>query len=122
VYRAHPQMVTIEQEPVLDERNIEEAEIMDEMGGYALRIKFDLRGSWLLEEISTANRGHHYVVFCSFGKETKTSRWLAAPLFTNPITDGTLVFTPDASREETEEIAEGLTHVVKQAKSKELLP
>jgi hypothetical protein len=43
----------------------------------------------------------------------KDCRWLAAPVISHRIGDGVLVFTPDATREEAEEIALGLNNVAK---------
>ena len=43
----------------------------------------------------------------------KDYRWLAAPVISHRISDGVLVFTPDATREEAEEIALGLNNVSK---------
>ena len=42
------------------------------------------------------------------------TRWLAAPLITKRISDGVFIFTPDASKEETERIVNGLKNVIKQ--------
>ena len=38
-------------------------------------------------------------------------RWLAAPRINKRIADGVLVFTPDATREEAEQIALGLNNL-----------
>ena len=52
-------------------------------------------------------------IFSQFGEEMKDYRWLAAPVINRRISDGVLVFTPDATREEAEEIALGLNNVAK---------
>jgi preprotein translocase subunit SecD len=83
------------------------------VGGFALRIQFDHRGTILLEEYTTANRGRMVAIFSQFGDELKDYRWLAAPVISRPITDGVLIFTPDTNREEAEEIATGLNNVSK---------
>ena len=41
--------------------------------------------------------------------------WLAAPMTNKRISDGVLVFTPDASREEADRIVLGLNNVAKEA-------
>ena len=48
-------------------------------------------------------------VFVQFGEKPGKALWLAAPIISNRISDGTLLFTPDASRENTEAIVQGLT-------------
>ena len=45
--------------------------------------------------------------------QLNAGRWLAAPLVQTHITDGLLVFTPDATREEADQIAAGLNTVAK---------
>ena len=70
-------------------------------------------GTVLLEECTAANRGRRIAIFSQFGEKIKDYRWLAAPVITRRISDGVLVFTPDATREEAEEIALGLNNVSK---------
>jgi preprotein translocase subunit SecD len=115
VYRAHPVHFTVDQNPFLNEGSVKEAKVIDTTGGFALEIKFDRQGSWLLEQYTSANRNKHIVVssqFVSPGEEMLNhGRWLAAPQIQTHITDGVFVFTPDASREEAERIALGLNHV-----------
>ena len=60
-----------------------------------------------------ANRGKKIAVFCQFGEKLKNVRWLAAPVISRRISDGVFIFTPDATREEAEEIALGLNNVFK---------
>ena len=76
-------------------------------------VQFDRRGTWLLEQYTTANRGRRIAIMSQFGQV----RWLAAPKISKPITDGTLVFTPDATREEADRIVRGLTNVAKKMQS-----
>ena len=114
VYREHPVMVTVDKSPFLTEANVESAKVVDVRGGFDLEIKFDRRGTWLLEEYTTTNPGKHLAVFSEFGvKKSRTSRWLAAPIIYRRISNGILSFTPDASREESERIALGLNNVAK---------
>jgi hypothetical protein len=113
IFREKPLMVNVEKEPFLTEANVAEATVIDVVGGFALRVKFDRPGTALLEQYTTANRGKKIAVFSQFGEKIKDNRWLAAPLIARRITDGVLTFTPDASRQECEEIALGLTHVAK---------
>jgi hypothetical protein len=117
VYRANPIQFTIDKEPFLSEAQVKEAKVVDVTGGFALQVKFDRQGSWLLEQYTSANRTKHILVMSQFvepGEEKiNKGRWLAAPQIKNHIVDGVLVFTPDASREEAERIALGLNHVAK---------
>jgi preprotein translocase subunit SecD len=113
VYREKPVWVNVEKMPSLTEGSVSAASVIDAVGGYALRIEFDHRGATFLETCSTANRGRRIAIFCQFGQDLKTFRWLAAPVISHRISDGVLVFTPDATREEAEEIALGLNNVSK---------
>lgn len=111
IYRQRPVTVHVQTVPFLTEANVLEAKVVDEVGGYVLRIRFDHEGSALLEEYTTANLGRKIAVFSQFGDKIKDYRWLAAPVINHRITDGVFTFTPDASRGETEEIALGLNNV-----------
>ena len=121
IYRAKPVVLSIAKDPALDERFIDDARVVESMGGYSLEIKFGLRGTWMLEQISLAQRGKRLAIFCAFaGMDTNYSRWLAAPMMNKRLADGVLVFTPDATREETELIAAGVNQTVKLRKKNEL--
>ena len=113
VYRRQPFTVNVETRPCLNESNVSGAEVVDVVGGFALRIQFDHVGTTQLEEVSTVNRGKRIAVFSQFGENLKESRWLAAPVISRRITDGVFIFTPDATREEAEEIALGLNNTAK---------
>ena len=115
IYREKPVMINVDKIPFLTETSVAEAKVIDVVGGFALRIRFDHPGTALFEEYTTANRGRRIAVFSQFGKKIKDARWLAAPIITRRITDGVFTFTPDASREECEEIAVGLNNVAKKA-------
>jgi preprotein translocase subunit SecD len=113
VYRQQPFMLNVEKAPCLNESNVSEAKVVDVVGGFALRIQFDHAGTTQLEEVSTVNRGKRIAVFSQFGENLKEFRWLAAPVISRRITDGVFIFTPDATREEAEEIALGLNNTAK---------
>jgi len=72
----------------------------------------------LLEQRSVDSRGQRFAIFCQFGPDLKESRWLAAPIVARRITDGVLVFTPDATRAEAEEIVLGLNNIARVVKKK----
>jgi len=113
IYREHPVTIEIEKTPFLTEAHVKEAKVVDVMGGFAISIQFNREGKWLLESHSTANRGRRYAIFSQFGGEIKQGRWLAAPVFSQRILDGLLIFTPDATREEADDIVMGLNNVAK---------
>ncbi len=117
IYREKPVMVNVEIMPFLTEADVAKAEVIDVVGGFALRIHLKGEGAGLLEEYTTANHGRRIAVFTQFGDKIKNSRWLAAPIITSGISDGIFTFTPDASREESEEIALGLNNVAKKLHS-----
>src|SRR5262245_11347845 len=118
VSRSHPIALRIEKAPFLTEANISKAEVVEVLGGFALKLKFDRRGVLLLEQYSADNRGKRLAIFCQFvpvlSENMNEGRWLAAPKITAPITDGTLLFTPDATREEADQIALGLSNIGRQ--------
>ncbi len=121
IYRANPVMVNVQTSPILTEGNLAEAKVLKTSGGFALQIKFDNFGTGLLEQYSARNPGKHLAIFCQFGKKLVESRWLAAPQIGRRITNGTLLFTPDCSREEAEQIALGLNNVVAKSKRNDLI-
>ena len=117
VYRETPIMVNVEQAPFLTEADVAQAAVIDAVGGFALRIQFKHAGMLTFEQYTTENHGRRIAVFCQFGDKLAEHRWLAAPMITHRISDGVFTFTPDATREESEEIAQGLNHVAKKLES-----
>jgi preprotein translocase subunit SecD len=119
VYREHPVSVPIIKTPILTEANVTEADVVDDHGGFVLRIKFDRQGTWLLEQYTSENRGRHFAIFSEFvhGPRDKKAegRWLAAPKISQRITAGVLSFTPDATREEAVNIALGLSNIARKS-------
>lgn len=121
IYRADPVLVNVDRTPFLTEAFVERAEVVNTMGSFALMVKLDARGSVLLELHTTQNPGKHLAISSAFGKKLAETRWLAAPLIYQRINNGHLVFTPDCSREEAQQIATGLNNVsdkVKREKTK----
>ena len=109
-------MVNVEKTPFVDESSVAEAKVVDTLGGFAIQIQFDRRGAWLLEEYSIAHKGKRFAIFSQFGNTAAQTRWLAAPRISQRITNGTLVFTPDATREEAERMVRGLNNVARVVK------
>jgi hypothetical protein len=108
VLRSDPVLVTIKREPILSEANIIKAKIIEAQGGFALEIKFDENGTWMLEQYSAANPGRHFVIYGQWSEKSSDGRWLAAPLISRRNGSGTLAFTPDCSREEADLLVPGL--------------
>ena len=111
--RSDPVLVTIKREPILTEASIVTAKVIDARGGFAIEIKFDENGTWLLEQYSAANPGGHFVIWGHWSEKPVDSRWLAAPIITHRIADGVLAFTPDCSREEADQLVPGLNNAAK---------
>lgn len=121
IYRASPVSVNVQTSPFLTEASVEKADVMETLGGFALKIQFDHMGAHLLEQYSAMNPGKRFAIYCQFGKKLEESRWLAAPQIRGRISDGMLVFTPDCTREEADQIALGLKNVVGESKKRDLV-
>lgn len=119
VYRDNPVALKVDRTPFLTELQVTNAAVIDVMGGYAIQVGLDRRGTWLLEQYTVANKGRHLAIFSQFGETAEAARWLAAPLIQQSIRDGSLTFTPDASREEAERIVNGLLNQVRQRQRNE---
>jgi preprotein translocase subunit SecD len=119
IYRAKPVSVTIDKSAFLTESNVEEAKVVElPEGGFVIEIKFDRRGSWLLEQYTTTNPGKHFAIFAEFGLKPQQGRWLGAPIIPRRISTGIIRFTPDATREETDLIVLGLNNLAKELQEK----
>ena len=120
VMRTAPVMVNIATEPILTEANIAAAALVERPGGFAVEIKFDQSGCWTLEQYSAANPGKHLAIFGQWGEKLENGRWLAAPSINRRMAGGTLAFTPDASRSETEELVKGLNLTAKHLNARKM--
>jgi preprotein translocase subunit SecD len=117
IFREHPIYVNVDKSAFLDTPDVIEAKVLDELGGFVIQLKFNWRGTQLLDAMTNANRKKRIAIRCIWGP----SRWLASPVISRPITDGTLTFTPDASREEADRIVKGLNEVAAKLKKEEKL-
>jgi hypothetical protein len=117
VYRQNPLTLRVDKEPLLSEGDLETASVVDMPGGYAINAQFNGHGALVLEGATVAHKGQHLAIQSDFGER----RWLAAPVITRRISNGALVFTPDATREEAERIVRGLTNVVRQMKKRSFI-
>ena len=107
VYRSSPVLIRISKEPLLDEGHLIDAEVVNTVGGFAIQLKYDFRGTLTLESVTSTYRNQRLAIYCNFTE----GRWLAAPKMATRVKDGVLVFTPDATREEAERIVRGLNNV-----------
>jgi len=114
IYRAQPVNILVEKNPFLTELNVADAKVVDSQGVIAVVIQLERKGTWTLENYTGANPGRHFAIFSQWGAKAVNSRWLAAPIISYRITDGMLSFTPDATREECEEIVQGLRNVARE--------
>lgn len=110
IYRAAPSLVRIDKNYFLDEGHLIRADVVDVVGGFAIAVEFDFHGRLVLENVSNSYRGRRIAIYSMF----TDGRWLAAPRMVQRITDGKLVFTPDATREEAERLVRGLNNVAVQ--------
>ena len=111
--RDKPVNIVIEPDPILTEANIIAATLLETPGGFAVEVKFDSSGSWMLEQYSAANPGKHLVIFGQWGDKLMNTRWLAAPIITHRVANGILSFTPDADRDEVKLLVQGLNNNAK---------
>jgi hypothetical protein len=117
ILRDHPVDITVEQTPFATEGNVAEAKVVNMIGGFEISIQLNHEGTWLLEQYTAANHNRKIAVFCQWGKDLSEHRWLAAPKISKRISNGLIVFTPDTSREEADEIVLGLNHVAQKLRS-----
>jgi len=109
--------------PFLDETSVTNAAVLDTRdGGFAIQVQFDSHGALVLDTVTTSNRGLHLGIFSQFGPgKLEQTRWLGAPYIGASITGGTLIFTPNATRAEADEVVLGLRNVAKEIKRKSML-
>jgi hypothetical protein len=115
VYRSDPVMLQIDRTAFLDEGMVDQATIVEDWAGYHIQVKLTRRGSWLLESVTAQYVGRRMVIQCQW----EDIRWVAAPMITKRISDGVLRFVPDASREESDRIVDGLNNVADRRKKQE---
>lgn len=115
VFRAEPVLVNVEVIPFADERDLDQARVIEWMGGPAIELRFNRHGGWMLENVTRRETQRRIAINVQFDQE---NRWLAAPVIGRPIADGVLTFTPDASPEETDRIVRGLNNALAAIKKK----
>jgi hypothetical protein len=99
--------------PMLGELHLEAAQLWDgQPGQYAIHLKFDRQGTHTLQSLSLSYRGKRLAIMSQFPEP----RWIGAVRLDRHIADGTLLFRPDATREEAERIVKGLNLAVARLK------
>lgn len=111
--RGSPMTMTINNDAFLTEAEVLGVKVVPDGGGFTLRVQMDRRGTQLLEMYTASHSGKHLAIFCQFGPKLAKSRWLAAPLISRRISNGLLIFTPDADRDEAAEIELGLNNLAR---------
>jgi len=63
VLRSTPVMITIQRQPILSEANLLNARVVEAAGGFALQMKFDETGTWVLEHYTASYNGDHFAIW-----------------------------------------------------------
>lgn len=116
VFRESPLLLSVESLYLATEENLVSARIINQMGTYAIELKFDQWTSPLLSHNSSSWQGRRIAIQAQWGPKHEYTRWLAAPVMDRHITDGTLTFTPDASLEEVQDIVTGLNNAIRKTR------
>lgn len=113
VGRRDPKEVSVQRDPVLDERDVKQAQVIEQAdGSFSIGIEFTSHGSLVLHQSSAAVQGGHLVIAGRWSDGTNVvNRWLGAPLMRRPLDKGAIVFTPDLSHEEAVLFVRGLNNV-----------
>jgi len=106
--------------PFLDETSVTNAAVVDTRdGGFAIQVRYDRHGTLVLDAMTTENRGRHLAIFTQFGPgKLEQKRWLGAPYISSSIAGGVLIFTPNSTRAEAEQVVQGLNNVAKKLEKK----
>jgi hypothetical protein len=108
-------MVNIDKEPFLLEGDVSRADLVEGVGGFAIQVAFNARGTLRLDMMTSSYRGQRIAILCQYPSSKHTtnsfSRWVAAPIISKRIPSGVFVFTPDCTQQEAERIVRGLNNV-----------
>jgi preprotein translocase subunit SecD len=98
---------------MLGEPNLASAQLWDgNEGEYAIHLQFDRDGARTLETLSMSYRGKRLAILSQFPEP----RWIGTFRMDRRIADGTILFRPDATREEAQRIVSGLNKAVAKLK------
>lgn len=110
VYKDESLKMRVHEVPLVSHVDLEDAQVVEVLGGFAIRLQFNSMGRWQIDHYTSINIGRHFAIYVLYGKKPAVSRWIAAPIISDRISDGVILFTPDATREEAELIVKGLPH------------
>ena len=109
IFRAAPRVLHVYRTPSIAMDSFDTLTLRETIdGGHVLHITLNRSGTVYLENMSISHRGKRLVIGASFGEKNPQLRWLTALLLTETITNGNLIFTPDASIEECKQIVDGV--------------
>jgi preprotein translocase subunit SecD len=116
--------LAVENTPFLDESSVTNATVVDTRdGGFAMQIRFDRHGTLVLDNMTTENRGRHFAIFTQFGSgNLEQQRWLGAPYIGSSLVGGVLIFTPNSTRTEADQVVLGLNNAYKKLKHLSWVP
>ncbi len=115
--------MNVESTPFLDNGDLDWSDVVvDSDGLFAIRLKFNRRGTELLDTFTSMYPGKRVAVFCRFGAGEEHHRYIAAPNILRPISNGVFTFTPSTTREEADRIVRGLNAVAEQIKKDDTFP
>ena len=113
VYQASPKMVHVAPKPVLvgGPGMLKDTQVVDTQDGlHAIQLNFTTRGQALMEYLTTNYRDRRLYVVIAQSDHSKTngvnSRCIGVSYIRGTVRGSTMIFTPDASREESESIVE----------------
>ncbi|MFM8471201.1 MAG: hypothetical protein ACKODH_14780 [Limisphaerales bacterium] len=113
VGREQPQSLYVSGGAMLGEPNLAAAQLWDgNEGQYAIHLQFDRDGARTLETLSMSYRGKRLAIMSQFPEP----RWIVTFRMERRIADGTILFRPDATREEALRIVAGLNKAVAKLK------
>ena len=99
--------------PALGEMHLLAAQLWEgNAGEYAVHLQFDRQGAQMLEMYSMSYRGKRLAIFSQFPHP----RWVGTFRMDRRIGDGTLLFRPDATRDEAQRLVTGLNKAVAKLK------
>lgn len=108
VLRSSPVWITIDKYPFLSEAHLHSARVIETDDGHVISLKFNQQGERLLEQYSANNSYRRFAIRSQFRLGTNVfDRWIAAPVIPGRIASGTITFTPDADRTESDEMVRG---------------
>jgi hypothetical protein len=111
VSRAAPMAVNVVKDPFLNESMLSSASLIEDHGGFSLKLEFNSFGRTILEQYTGTYQGRRFAIRSQFGEEPNAvDRWIGAPRTARRIKDGVLIFTPDVTRAEAEQIVLGLNN------------